>query len=265
MLETIILGLVQGLTEFLPISSSGHLVLGQELLGIEGGTDIRLEIILHLGTLLAIVFAYRQDVLRLALALVPGRGDPEYRRLLGLLVAASIPTALIGLSLKDFFESVFAHPATVSALLMVTGLILLIGDRARRGEVHAEDIGWKRAVTLGLAQSMAILPGISRSGSTIVTGLLLRIQPEEAARFSFLMSVPAVAGAALLQLKDSLEPNALPPAYSTIELLAGFASAAIVGYFALQWLLVAVRKRSLSWFAVYCLLVGATSLVLRAL
>lgn len=265
MLETIILGLVQGLTEFLPVSSSGHLVLGQELMGITTGSDIRLEVILHLGTLVAIVIAYRQDILRLALSLVPGRGDAEHRRLFWLLVAASVPTAVIGLGLKDLFESAFASPTIVSSLLICTGVILLIGDRAKRGEELAENIGPFRAVLLGLAQSVAILPGISRSGSTIVAGLLLRIKPEEAARFSFLMSIPAVAGAALLDFIDSLSGAAPPPNYSNLELLAGFASAAIVGYFALQWLLVAVRRRSLSWFAVYVILLGGGSLVLRSL
>lgn len=265
MLETIILGLVQGLTEFLPVSSSGHLVLGQELMGLRTGNDIRLEVILHLGTLVAIVIAYREDIVRLAQSVIPGKGDPEHRRLFWLLAAASVPTAIIGLSLKDWFESVFASPGTVSWLLVCTGLILLLGDRARRGELLAENIGVGRSVLLGLAQSVAILPGISRSGSTIVSGLLLGIKPEEAARFSFLMSIPAVAGAALLDFLDSIGGQAPPPNYSTLELLAGFASSAIVGYFALQWLLVAVRRRSLSWFAVYVILLGGTSLVLRSL
>jgi undecaprenyl-diphosphatase len=265
MLETIILGIVQGLTEFLPVSSSGHLVLGQELLGVTGGSDVRLEVVLHMGTLMAILFAYREDMVRLALSMIPGKGDPEHRRLLWLLIAASIPTAIIGLSLKDFFESMFASPAAVSGFLVCTGVILLVGDRARQGVLLAENIGVPRAVLLGLAQSVAILPGISRSGSTITSGLLLGLKPEEAARFSFLMSVPAVAGAGLLSFLDSVAPEALPPAFTFMELLAGFASAAVVGYFALQWLLVAVKRRSLRWFALYVILVGGGSLILRSL
>ncbi len=261
-LETIILGLVQGLTEFLPISSSGHLVLGQELLGLQHGHDILLEVVLHLGTLVAILFAYRQDIARLALCWMPGSKDAEHRRLFLLLLAASVPTAVIGLTLKDFFEGIFSRPMIVSSLLVVTGLVLLVGDRVRRGELHAEDAGPSRAFLLGLAQSAAILPGISRSGSTIVAGLLLGIKPDEAARFSFLMSVPAVLGAALLQFGDLPAEGV---SIGTGALLAGFLSSAVVGYLALQWLLVAVRKRNLTWFAIYCFIVAGISVAWRLL
>ncbi len=283
MLDAIILGLLQGLTEFLPISSSGHLVLGQQLLGVldPAKKDVLFEVVLHLGTLVAILAAYRRDVLRLLRALpsallprkpVAGDGreedpavlaaedDQDQRRLLLGILMASLPAALIGFTFKDFFEEAFVHHQLVSGLLICTGLILLAGDRLRRGERRAEHAGPLRSLLVGLAQALAILPGISRSGSTIVTGMALGIKPEEAARFSFLISIPAILGAAVLEVWELLAEGALALDYSPAELFAGFISSAAVGYLALQWLLVAVRRRNLTWFALYCFLLGGGTL-----
>lgn len=270
MLDAILLGIIQGLTEFLPISSSGHLVLGEHLLGFMAGErhDVLLEVVLHLGTLLAVVVAYWQDLKALVLSLLPANADPEAatqraqsRRLILLLIVGSIPAALVGILLKEQITGLFSEPRVVAGLLLVTALILFIGDRARKGESEAEESGWWKSLLIGMAQAFAILPGISRSGSTIVTGLLLGLRPIEAARFSFLMSIPAVGGAALLEFKDVLE-SAQPPALDALTLIAGFSASAIVGYLALQWLLVAVERRNLSWFALYCLLLGSLFLIM---
>lgn len=266
MLDAIILGILQGLTEFLPISSSGHLVLGQHFLNVldPNRHDVAFEVVLHLGTLLAVFAAYRRDIARLFLALLPGRpadgrtaGD---RRLVVSILVASLPAAFVGLLFKDQLQEAFGRPHLVAMLLLVTGAVLLVGDRLARGARSAEDAGWGRAFLVGCAQAVAILPGISRSGSTIVAGIAAGIKPVEAARLSFLISIPAVSGAALLELRhfDSLGGALYGPA----ALAAGFVSSAVVGYLALQWLLVAVRRRNLSWFAAYCLLLGGLSLVL---
>lgn len=266
MLDAIILGILQGLTEFLPISSSGHLVLGQHLLGVLDPSrhDVAFEVVLHLGTLVAVLVAYRQDVVRLLKALVPSRsndaGVAGDRRLLLAILVASVPAAAVGLLFKDQLQAAFGHPHLVAILLLVTGAILLIGDRLPRGTRSPEDSGPTRSFLVGCVQALAILPGISRSGSTIVAGIAVGLKPVEAARLSFLISIPAVSGAALLELRNLGEGFGTGQ-YGAAALAAGFLSSAVVGYFALQWLLVAVRKRNLSWFAAYCLLLGGLALL----
>jgi undecaprenyl-diphosphatase len=268
MLDAVILGIVQGLTEFLPISSSGHLVLGQHFLGVldSAREDVVFEVLLHLGTLVAVLVAYRHDIARLLLALRPDRwrsaeSAPE-RRLLLAIAVASIPAAAIGILFKGPLQAAFGQPQLVAVLLLVTGTLLLIGDRLKRGNLTPEDGGPWRALFVGCAQALAILPGISRAGSTIVAGIAVGLKPVEAARLSFLISIPAVAGAALLELQPLLAGQAPPMIYSPAALLAGFLSSALVGYLALQWLLVAVRRRNLSWFAAYCLALGGGVLLL---
>jgi undecaprenyl-diphosphatase len=268
MLEAILLGILQGLTEFLPISSSGHLVLGEHALGLSGGrSNILFEVLLHLGTLLAVLVAYRHDVGELLAVLWPWHARrlvPEERRrrqrLIGAILVASVPAGIIGLTLKDPITALFGEPRVVAFLLLGTALILFIGDRLKQGGRLAEESGPARALFIGLAQALAILPGISRSGSTIVAGLAMGLRPVEAARFSFLIMLPAVSGAALLEFLDVLKgqtTTTLPlPA-----LAAGFISSAVVGYLALQWLLIAIRRRSLTLFACYCALAGTLALL----
>ena len=268
MLEAILLGILQGLTEFLPISSSGHLVLGEHALGFSrGGSDILFEVLLHLGTLLAVLVAYRHDVGELLTVLWPSaarRLAPEERarrfRLMGAILVASVPAGVVGLTLKDPISELFGEPRLVAFLLLGTALILFIGDRLRQGDRLAEQSGPGRALAIGLAQALAILPGISRSGSTIVAGLAVGLRPVEAARFSFLIMLPAVSGAALLEFLDvrSGEAHVTLPAS---VLAAGFVSSAVVGYLALQWLLIAIRRRSLTLFGAYCLLAGSLALL----
>jgi undecaprenyl-diphosphatase len=279
MLEAIILGIVQGLTEFLPISSSGHLVLAENILGVldHDKQDVLFEVVLHLGTLVAILIAYRQDIIDILQALpgfIPGiENKPksgngllndrheDTRKLIINILIASIPAGLIGVLLKDFFTSAFSRVDYVGVLLLVTAVILLIGDRLKKSDKIAEAGGPGRSFLIGVAQAFAILPGISRSGSTIVCGMLMGLKPTEAARFSFLISIPAIGGAALLEVLDLLSGQSAALHYSAGALLAGFLSSAIVGYLALQWLLIAVRKRSLTRFAIYCIAVGLLSLV----
>ncbi|MDP2360202.1 MAG: undecaprenyl-diphosphate phosphatase [bacterium] len=270
MLDAMLLGILQGLTEFLPISSSGHLVLGEHFLGMapHGSQGLLLEVVLHLGTLLAVVVAYRQDLLRLAASLWPGtarRMEEDQRRrhhrLLLAMVVATLPAALVGLTMKGPIEQVFGNPRLVALLLMGTAAILFVGDRLRQGNRLAEQLGLPRALGVGAVQALAILPGISRSGSTIVAGLLCGLRPVEAARFSFLISVPAVSGAALLEARDLWTGEAVLST-SPAALGAGFICSAVVGYLALQWLLIAVRHRSLTYFACYCFVVGLAALLL---
>lgn len=269
MLEAILLGILQGLTEFLPVSSSGHLVLGEHALGLfsDGHQSILFEVLLHLGTLTAVLVAYRHDLAELLQSLWPASRRRlaleecrrRHRLILAILVA-SVPAGLIGLTLKDPITALFGEPRTVALLLLGTALILFLGDRLKRGDRVAEGNGVWRSLVIGTAQALAILPGISRSGSTIVAGLAVGLRPVEAARFSFLISIPAVSGAALLESLDQLGSQSglgMPVG----ALLAGFLSSAIVGYLAIQWLLVAIRRRSLTLFAAYCFLLGLSALL----
>lgn len=257
--EAIILGAVQGATEFLPVSSSGHLVLAQHLIDGFDQPGIVFDVTLHVGTLLAIAIYFWRDLRGLCTCL--WRRDPaapEERRLLTLLIAGSIPTAVIGLAFKHQIEKMFENPVLVAGMLLVTGTLLFIADRYRPGSRREASLTATDAVITGIAQGIAVIPGISRSGSTIVALLLRGVSGETAARFSFLLSMPAVGGAALLSLKDAgqLSPGDLP------VYLAGAGAALLVGLLAIHLLLDVLRRRRLGWFAIYCWLAGTISLML---
>jgi undecaprenyl-diphosphatase len=254
-----LLGIVQGLTEFLPVSSSGHLVLTQTLFGIEASTAFTYDIVLHLGTALAALLFYRTDVAHVLRGLLPPYtgAAPEMRasrRLLVLLAAATVPTAAIGFAFKDFFEGLFASPAAVVAALFVTGAFLIASSLLRATGRPLEDASWWKASLVGLVQALAIVPGISRSGSTIVAGLAVGLRREDAVRFSFLLSLPAILGAALLELRH-------PPAGADGVPLAltalGFAAAAVTGYLAILFVLRWTREGKLWQFGLYCWAVAA--------
>jgi undecaprenyl-diphosphatase len=244
----LLLAVLQGLTEYLPVSSSGHLVLGRELL--PGGEalpeDATIEVLLHLGTLLAVVLFYRREVGRLALGLF------------GWLVLATLPAVAVGLGLKDWIEASFTTPVVASACLLVTGTGLWWSRRHAGGQRGLLELGARLALLMGVAQAVAILPGISRSGATIVTGMAFGASIEAAAAFSFLMSIPAILGATVLKLPELTAPAAGGPAGG--ELLLAAATSFAVGYLALGMLLWIMRARRLSWFAPYCWLLGLAGL-----
>lgn len=253
-LQALFLGLVQGLTEFLPVSSSGHLAIAQHFLPNFEQPGLLFDVLLHFATTLAVVIYFRKDVWRLLSCLF--RKDPyavDDRHLLLMLVVGSIPTAIIGLTFKDFFEGLFDNLLVVGCMLIITALLLFVGEKVRRDGRQLPQLLANDALLVGVVQGMAIIPGISRSGSTIACLLLRGIDGEAAARFSFLLALPAVGGAMLLSLKD-LEhlPIEHLPAYG-LGALAAFVS----GLFAIRWLMNVVRRKRLAGFAVYCLLVGS--------
>lgn len=249
MLAAIIWGLVQGLTEFLPISSSGHLVVVPAFLE-RGGMDIaspslQVSAVLHLGTLIAVLLYFRSDVLKV----LRFRSDPEGRRIMLLVAIGTIP-AIIGLPLESTLERFQDTVANVGWTLIATGVILLIGQRLATGVRVLIEGRVPDAIVVGIAQAFALIPGISRSGITISTGNGRGFRPVEAARFSFLLGIPAIAGAGLTQLPDVLDAG------FEAELLVGLLVAAISGYLAIAWLLAALRRTGLIPFAIYCLAVG---------
>jgi len=259
LLQALLLGLIQGLTEFLPVSSSGHLAITQHFMPGFSQPGVLFDVMLHLGTMVAVVIYFRQDLRRLLLSPLPG-GSRDARKTLGLIILASIPTGLIGLSFKDFFESQFSNLTAVAGMLLVTGTLLFVAERLRRSRPQGrleKELSVSDALVVGCAQGLAVMPGISRSGSTIATLLLKGVDGETAARFSFLMALPAVFGATLLQLRHLEElPAGQLPAY-----LAGTLVAFAVGYAAIHLLLAVVRRQRLIWFAGYCWLVGVALLL----
>jgi undecaprenyl-diphosphatase len=249
-LDATLLGVVQGLTEFLPVSSSGHLVLAQEALGIEHN-DITFELAVHLGTLVPIFMVYFSDLWQMTKAPFVEKGplsDRPATRLLLLLILGCIPTAAIGLGFEDFFQSLFSSPGPLVFSFAITGTLLYATRFAPKGDKAALSLPWASALIIGIAQGMAITPGISRSGTTIAVALFLGTSRDFAARFSFLLSIPAILGAVLLQARD-LESGAHLD-WTSLGIGAGVA--AVVGYVALKLLIKLVNSGDFSKFAWYC-------------
>lgn len=266
--QAIILGAVQGMTEFLPISSSGHLVIFQHLFGLREPALV-FDTALHFGTLIALFAVFRADVGRLIsscgrLALpknitrIPQlyRNEEETRMLL-LILAGTIPTVCLGLFFKDLFESLFSSMRVVSFTLLITAAILWLTKYFQNTTRGVLQMTLLSAIIIGLAQGFAITPGISRSGATIAVALFLGVERETSGRFSFLLSMPAITGATLLNLSD-----ARLSAAEGITLCAGTAAAIVTGYISLVFLLKVIKKGAFYLFAPYCCLAGATALAL---
>lgn len=250
----LVLALVQGVTEFLPVSSDGHLVLVQTWLALRG-PHLAIDVALHLGTLLAVLLVFRRELAGLIRAWAGGE-----RREVGLLLLASLPAAAVGIGLREVFERIFESGSAAAAGLLVTGLFLFAGERARRARATPASVphrlGWRDALWIGGMQALAILPGVSRSGTTIATALVRGIPSPEAARFSFLLSIPAVGGAVLLELPGLLRDGDVG-AELALAVLVTFA----VGVAALRFLLAFLGRGAFLWCALYCLALGAAALV----
>lgn len=250
-LSLLLLGVLQGATEFLPISSSAHLVIAQSLMKTQN-PGLMVEIVLHLGTLVSVLGYFRRDLWQLTQgSLLPGRVDAAVRREVGYLGLATVPAVVVALTLGDKVEAAFEDVHFSGMMLLVTTAVLVLSRWAIRRE--GVRLTWGIALVIGLAQSLAILPGISRSGITIVTGLWLGLKPDEAARFSFFMAIPAILGAGIFQLLDLIQG---PTVAVTGGLVLGFLAAALVGYGMIAWLMDILRRGRLHLFAGYTLLVG---------
>lgn len=268
--DSIILGIVQGLTEFLPVSSSGHLVIIPEFFKKVGlninNPGVAFDVILHFGTLTAVVIFMWKEIFSLLLGVrnfvlrivgkIKGKLTIEEKLIL-LLIVGSIPTALIGFFLKDWFEEKFKDIHAVGISLMLTSIILLIGSM--KIKKIKKEISYFISLIIGIAQGFAIMPGISRSGTTITAGLLCGLEKEKAAKFSFLLSIPAILGAGVLRLKDVSHDKINS---ELMFCLLGFIFAAISGYFAMKFLLNILLKGKLYYFSVYCAIVGLLVIVL---
>jgi undecaprenyl-diphosphatase len=264
-IEAIIIGIIQGATEFLPVSSSGHAVLLPELFGITNPTLTQV-VVAHLGTLVAILIVFWRDLWQIVVAFLRGLIDRAPLKTLDsrlgwFILVGSIPAALAGFLLESWFEEVFGNPTVAALFLLVTAALLVLGERLRTGDKPLEKMGWTDAIVVGLFQMFALFPGISRSGSTITGGLIRGLTRETATRYSFLLGAPIIFGAGmlgLLDLRDVPNLSAEIPVLLTI-----FVTSALVGYVCIVFLLRWVRSHSLIPFAIYCVALSALYFVTR--
>lgn len=269
--NSILLGLVQGVAEFLPISSSGHLAIAQQLLGLNTEIPPFFDVLLHLGTLLAVFAAYWQDIVDMVRELIFGVRDvvrgttptpvPAARRLILLIVLGTLPLGLV-LPIHKKVQALSDNMAFIGAALIVTGFLLFACDLIRKGHKNERTATVLDVLVVGAGQALATMPGISRSGMTITTGCFMGFERRFAVRFSFLLSIPAVLGANILSLKDALELGV--DASQIPVYLAGVVTAAVVGYLCIRLLKMIAEKGRFGAFAYYCWTVGLMTLILQA-
>jgi Undecaprenyl-diphosphatase (EC 3.6.1.27) len=263
--ESILLGLVQGLTEFLPVSSSGHLAIGKALLGIAPAGDLVFEVTVHAATVLATIVVFRKEIWKLLCGLFKFRYNDETDYIAKLCVSM-IPVFVVGMFFKDYVEDAFASLTVVGVCLLVTAVLLTLSDwlSARVQEAVGESrsgIGFWQAFTIGIGQALAVLPGLSRSGTTISTGLLCGVKRERMAQFSFLMVLVPILGETFLDLVGG---DMAASSVGALPLLLGFAAAFASGLFACKAMVALVRKAQLKWFGLYCALAGLLVLIFLA-
>jgi undecaprenyl-diphosphatase len=247
--QAIVLGIVQGLTEFLPVSSSAHLILVPWLLKWQEDPGLAFDVVLHLGTLLALLIFYWREWLDMVMSLA--NGDRVQRRLLFLLIVASVPGAIIGVLLEKQAETIFRSPVLIACTLATLGVLLWAADAIGSKKRKIGDLTLIDAVLIGLSQALAIIPGVSRSGATITTARMLGIERADAANFSFLMATPIIAGAGLMEARKFFHSGL------TAQLGWGFAASAVFGLIAIVWLLSYVRNHSYRPFAIYRIALAA--------
>ncbi|PIB33983.1 UDP-diphosphatase [Reichenbachiella sp. 5M10] len=257
-LEALILGIIQGLTEFLPVSSSGHLELGSYFLNVQSEDNLLFSILVHGATALSTIVVFRKDILELIQGVLKFEWNEE-TKYASMIVLSMVPVGLVGVLFEDQVEALFGGKILlVGCMLLVTAALLAFTYFNKK---HEGSVTFKSAIIIGLAQAVAILPGISRSGSTISTALLLGVNKEKAARFSFLMVLPPIIGAMLLKTKDLVEAPELVTNLPVLSLVVGFVAAFVSGLLACRWMLAIVKRGKLIYFAIYCGIVGSLAVI----
>ena len=263
--EALVLGLVQGLTEFLPVSSSGHLAIGKALLGVEPSGDLIFEVTVHAATVLATIVVFRKQIWKLLCGLFKFKYNDETDYIAKLCVSM-VPVLVVGVFFKDKVEAAFSSLRVVGVCLLVTALLLTLSDfLAKRVSAAVKEsrngISFWQAFAVGIGQALAVLPGLSRSGTTISTGLLCGVKREQMAQFSFLMVLVPILGEAFL---DVVGGDMAASTIGTLPLLVGFVAAFLSGLFACRVMIALVRKAQLKWFGLYCALAGLLVLIFLA-
>jgi len=253
-IEAIILGLIQGLTEFLPVSSSGHIEIGKAILGVEVKENLQFTVAVHAATVLSTLVVFRKEIIDLFIGFFKFKINDETKFVIKILLS-TIPVLFVGFFLKDEVERLFdGNLLVVGIMLLVTALLLTLSKYLQRA--NTKPIGYRNAFIIGVAQAIAVMPGLSRSGSTISTGLILGNHRDEVAKFSFLMVIIPILGAAVLDIAKG--------EFSTVDIqpiIAGFIAAFISGYVACSWMVKLVRKGNLIWFALYCVIIGVSAII----
>lgn len=285
LLEAVLMGILQGITEFLPVSSSGHLAIFKNVFEVNTNTGLLFDILLHVGTLVAVCIVYFKDIIRMV---IEGAGlfldifrnigvfvhnlstnrrrkyypllKSPYRKLTLLILISTIPTGIFGLLLKGVIEVAEGGLLIPGVCLIATGVLLLISDHIPRGDIKTKEAGYKSAAWIGICQGVATLPGLSRSGTTITACMVQGFDRKFAVKYSFLMSIPVILGAAFMELKD-IGKEAVIPKGEMFYYIAGMSVAGIVGYVCIKTMLVAVKKKKFKVFSFYCLMVGILSIV----
>ena len=263
-LQALLLGLVQGLTEFLPVSSSGHLAIGKALLGVESGGDLVFEVTVHAATVLATIVVFRKQIWKLVCGLFKFKYNHE-TDYIAKICLSMVPVLIVGLFFKDQVEAAFDSMLVVGIALIVTALLLAFSDwmsgRWKETREYRNGISFWQALVVGVGQAFAVIPGLSRSGTTISTGLLCGVKRQNMAQFSFLMVLVPILGEAFL---DVVGGDFTASSTGVLPLLVGFAAAFVSGLFACKVMIALVRKAQLKWFGLYCLLVGLAVLIFLA-
>jgi undecaprenyl-diphosphatase len=258
LIKSLLIGIVQGLTEFLPVSSSGHIEIFKELFDYSPENGLVFTLILHLATALSTVVVFHKEIVKLFKGLLAFKNNEETRYVL-FIVISMIPAVFVGLFLEEQIEQLFdRNMLLVGGMLLITGLVLLWSDRVTN---HEGELNFKNALIIGVVQAMAILPGISRSGSTIASAVILKIKRVTAAGFSFLMVLPLIAGASAKKVMDAGESSELLEQAFGADMLLGFVGAFLAGILACRWMIKLVQKSKLSYFAYYCMIVGTIALI----
>ncbi len=261
-IEALILGIIQGLTEFLPVSSSGHIELGKAILNIHTSDNLLFSIIVHCATALSTIIIFRNKILDIFKGLLDFKNNESLHYTLKILISM-IPVGIVGVLFEEKIEALFTgNVVFVGAMLIVTGCLLTFTYYAKN---TTKDVSYGHSILIGLAQAIAILPGISRSGSTISTALILGIDKEKATQFSFIMVLLPIIGATLLKVKDYVEEPTLSSGMDSSVLIIGFLAAFLSGLLACSWMIKIVKKGKLIYFAYYCFSVGITSIIISFL
>jgi undecaprenyl-diphosphatase len=258
-LQALVLGLVQGLTEYLPVSSSGHLAIGSYLFGVNGEDNLTFTIVVHIATVLSTLVVLWKEIDWILKGLFKFKMNDETKYFINIVISM-IPVGIVGVFFKDTVEEVFGSGLLiVGCMLLVTAALLVFSYYARPRQ--RENISPMHAFIIGLAQAVAVMPGLSRSGSTIATGLLLGNKKESLAQFSFLMVIPPILGEALLDVLKGLKGEEAFGGIDTLPLIIGFVAAFVSGYIACKWMINIVKKGKLVWFGVYCAIAGTATII----
>lgn len=266
--EALILGLLQGLTEYLPVSSSGHLAIGASLFGLEGSDNLAFTVLVHVATVMSTIVILYAEIWKILKGLfvkgTPAQGCPawmnEDRQYVINIIISMIPVGIVGVFFKDTVEEVFGSGLLIVGIMLLLTAALLIFSYYAKPRTR-ENITWRDALIIGIAQACAVMPGLSRSGSTIATGLLLGNKKESLAQFSFLMVIPPILGEALLDVLKAVKGEETFGGIGTLPLVVGFLAAFISGCLACKWMISIVRKGKLVYFGIYCAIVGIVTLI----